>query len=590
VRIKQNYFSGERPRVASHISKDYEAQIAENCDLSRGDLRPLKNNSRIQNLTQVGNLGALYHWKKSGTDEWIIHENELDFARSPIAGEAHDRVYVTGMPEPRVLTTSILSTPFDFETDYYKLGVPPPAVAPTIDAGYVGGSDYRAYIYTYVVKLGTTDAEEGSNSPIAEISDYGSGDVILSNFTTPPTDRAIGKIRIYRTASSTGGVAEFLFVGEFDIATFNFATDTFTDDVADADLGEAFTCEDWVLPPTGLSGIIAPDGGSLAGFYGNRVYVTEPYLPHAWPYSYPVDSTIIGLGFIKGTIVVVTDEFIYLLSGQADAMSTEKLSGKYPCLAKAGIVSSEVGVFFPSHEGIVLVTTDGPVLFSYDFFTKLQYYNSYTPTVIRAIYYNGKYFAFHNNGCFMIDARDKTLSRIATSPFVSSPHVSLVDNELYFISRDEEGGVNALYKFADPASEEYLQYTYRSKDFILGSISNFSAARVIRDITEWGADNAANIAANAAIFAAGTGGAVNDEEVNAGAVNFDNLQRVYTGITFRLYGDGVLLHSEAINDDNPFRLPGEVTYQRCFFELAGDIPVDDVTIATSMEELLDVAA
>jgi len=51
----------------------------------------------------------------------------------------------------------------------------------------------------------------------------------------------------------------------------------------------------------------------------------------------------------------------------------------------------------------------------------------------------------------------------------------------------------------------------------------------------------------------------------------------------------VLLHTQTINDDNPFRLPADVTYRRCFFELTGDIPVDDVSIATSMDEL-DAAA
>ena len=233
------------------------------------------------------------------------------------------------MTEPRVLTTSILSATFDFTTDYYKLGVPAPAAALTIDAGYTPGATYRAYIYTYVVKLGTTDAEEGQNSAIASITDYGSGDVTLSGFTEPPASRSIGKIRIYRTAASTSGVAEFLFVGEFDTAGVDFSTYTFTDDVADSALGEAFTCEDWAPPPATLAGLIAPDGGSLAGFVGNRVYISEPFLPHAWPYSYPVDSTIVGLGYIGNTIVVLTDEFIYLMSGTADAMSTTKLNGRF---------------------------------------------------------------------------------------------------------------------------------------------------------------------------------------------------------------------------------------------------------------------
>jgi len=583
MRIKQNFFSGERPRVATHISKDYAAQIAQNCDLSRGDLRPFKANARILNLSETGALKTLYQWKKTGDDEWIVHANELDFARSPIAGEANDRVYFTGMTEPRVLTKSIVSTPFDFTTDFYKLGVPAPAAALTIDAGYTPGSEYRAYIYTYVVKLGSADAEEGQNSAIAEISDYGSGDVTLSGFTAPPADRSIGKIRVYRTASSSSGVGEFLFVGEFDTAAFNFTTGTFTDNVADADLGEAFTCEDWAPPPSTLKGIIAPDGGSLAGFIDNRVYVTEPYLPHAWAYSYPVDSTIIGLGKIKNTIVVLTDEFIYLLSGQVDAMSTDKLDGRYPCLSKAGIVSCEIGVLFPSDEGIVLVTLDGPQLLSYDYFTGEQYYNNYSPTTIRSVYYKGQYFCFHTNGCFAINVRDKSLCRITTYVNVAAPHIALSHNKLYFISIDTDD-VNAIYEFAGDEDDNYMQYLYRSKEFLIGSVTNFSAARVIRDVSEYGA-------LAAAVFAAGEGqGAVNEQVVDGGSVNYDGTQKVYLGVTFRLYGDGVLLIEKSVVDDEAFRLPGDVLYRRCFFELIGDIPVDDVTIATSMEELLDAAA
>jgi hypothetical protein len=582
MKLHNNFFSGERPRVAKNLSKDYEAQIAENCDLSRGDLRPFKATTRYLNLTDTGTLKTLYKWKKSGDDEWIVSANELDFARSPIAGEAHDRVYVTGMTEPRVLTNSILSSPFDFTTDYYKLGVPAPAAALTIDSGYTTGSDYRAYIYTYVVKLGVIDAEEGQNSAIAEITDYESGNVTLSGFTAPPATHSIGKIRIYRTAGSTSGVGEFLFVGEFDTAGVDFATYEFTDNVADSALGEAFACEDWAPPPSTLSGIIAPDGGSLAGFVGNRVYVSEPFLPHAWPYSYPVDSTIVGLGNIGNTIVVLTDETPYFLQGQADSLSTTKVTGRYPCVSKAGIVSCEIGVLYPSDEGIVLVTLDGPKLFSYDYFTQKQYYNDYSPTAIRAVFYNGYYFAFHNNGCFMINTRDMSLCRITTYPNAAAPHVSLADSRLYYISQDLEGA-NAIYKF-EGETDSYQQYRWRSKEFMFGTVLNLSAARVIRDLSEYGAENADLIADADAV-----GAVVNEDPLNESAVNADGSFKTYLGVTFRFYGDGQLLLEKTIEDDEAFRLPGSNVYRRCYYEVSGDIPVCDVTIAPSMEEL-DAAA
>lgn len=578
MRIKQNVFSGERPRVASPISREYEAQIAENCDLSRGHLRALKNNARIENLTETGDVQSLYLWKKSGDDEWIAHTSALDFCRSPLAGEAHDRVYYAGLDEPRVLSTSNLSVPFDFSTDYYKLGVPAPTAAIDSLTGYSGGgSGYRAYIYTYVVKLGTTDAEEGSNSAIAEISDYTSGDVTLGGFTAPPTGRSIGKIRIYRTASSSSGVAEFLFVGEFDTAGVDFSSYTFTDNVSDADLGEAFACENWSVPPTTLSGLIAPDGGSLAGFVGNRVYVSEPYLPHAWPYSYPVDGTIIGLGHIGNTIVVLTDESIYLMSGQADALSTQKIPGRYPCSSKASIVSCENGVFFASPEGIVLVTLDGPTLYSYEYFTQQQYSDNYSPSAIRAAFYNGQYIAFHNNGAFAINTRDQSMVRLSAPLDAAAPHISLSDSRLYFVYKDVEG-VNAIYEFADDDAEDYMQYRYRSKEYILPGMSNFSAVRVIRDVSEFQA-------INTEAFESGADGVVNGEEVNAGVINGDGTTRTYLGVMFRLYGDGILLHEQEITDDQPFRLPADNLYRRCYYELSGDTPIDEVAIATSMEEL-----
>ncbi len=587
MRMKQTFFSGERPRVASFLTKDYEAQDAENCDFSRGDLRSLKAHAREANLTATGTLLSLYQWMKTATDEWIVSTNELDFCRSPIAGEAHDRVYVTGMAEPRVLTNSILSVPFDFTTDYYKLGVPAPVAALSGATPAVPGTDYRAYIYSYVVKLNTTDAEEGKNSPILAISNYGSGNVTLAGFTAPPSGRSIGKIRIYRTSSGSAGVADFLFVGEFNTAGVDFGTYTYVDNVADSALGEVFTCETWEVPPTTLAGLIAPNGGSLVGFVGNRVYFSEPYLPHAWPYSYPVDSTIIGLGSIGNTIIVLTDAFIYMMTGPANAISTQKLSSRMPCVSKAGIVSCEIGVLYPSDEGIVQVTMDGPSLLSYEYFTKNQY-SAYNPSIIRAVFYYGKYFAFHSDGCFMINVRDQSFSRLSvpdTVTTISTPHVSLVDNNLYFIGH-EDTDTNARYKFEGGASDSYLQYLFRSKDVILGSISNLSSAKIIRDTSGFGT---ANQAINDAIFAAGVGGTLNDIAVNDGEVNYDGLQTVYSGTVFKLYGDGDLIFTKTIINNDAFRLPAGVLYQRCFYELLGDIPVDEVILASSMEELNDAA-
>jgi hypothetical protein len=108
---------------------------------------------------------------------------------------------------------------------------------------------------------------------------------------------------------------------------------------------------------------------------------------------------------------------------------------------------------------------------------------------------------------------------------------------------------------------------------------------VIRDVSEYVAENTETFDEEDD----GVGGVLNADPLNEGTLNDDGSQLTYLGVTFRFYADGVLLHEQTITDDEAFRLPAGNLYRRCYFEVTGDIPVVDVAIATSMDEL-DVAA
>lgn len=590
MRIGQNLFSGERPRLAEHLIQDHEAQLAKNCDLSRGDLRPFRAHTKIMNLTETGDLKTLYNWKTDGGSFWIANSKELQFARSPIPAELHSRVYVTGpgLAQPRVLTTSIQSYPFDIDTDYYKLGVPAPEAALTIGTPPVADTIYRAYLYTYVVKLEDTYAEEGINSPIASIENYGSGNIDLSGFSEPPTQRSIGAIRIYRTSSSSSGASEFRYVGEFDTDGVDFTTKVFIDNVAEAALGEVLSTSTFSLPPDALKGILALKNGSLVGYAGKRVYFAEPYLPHAWPYSYAIDANIAGLGLIGSTVVVLTDEHPYLMDGQPEAITTQKFPSRSPCVSSRGIISCELGVFFPSDDGISLATYDGVELFSYAYLNRSQYSRNYSPTSIRAEYFDGKYFVYHGGGGFIIDVREKTFSELTDPQLASAIHYSLVDNELYFIAIGDDDNPNALYQFQGNNEGTYLSYTYRAKNYFFANETNLSSCKVV--VAPEAKANDANIAANIAVFASGLGGgAVNEFAVNAtGAVpNYDAIVKTYS-TTFNFYGDDALLFTRSITGTSIFKLPADILYERCSYELIGDVPIVRVIIASSMDEITNI--
>jgi len=602
LKKKQIIFSGSRPQAAPTLLSPGEGQTAENCKLDRGDLRPWKQYKDIEFVADLGAPKTLYLYENGEDDHWIAEDTEYDFARSPVAAEVHNRLYYTGAAEVRVIASDLLSDPFDFDTDYYKLGVPAPTAALTIDSGYATGNNYRAYAYSYVVRLGSSDLEEGAPSAIAAITDYDSGDVTLSGFTEPPSGRQIGKIRIYRTNASTSGVAVFQYVGEFETDGVDFTTETFTDDVAEADLGTDTPQPDtFIPPPDGLKGLTGLLTGAFAGFVGNVVYISEPYLPHAWPYEYPLDAEIVGLGWFGSTGVVLTDSHVYFLLGSPEAMDVMKLDGIYPCVSKRGIltdVGSEGGVAFPSEEGWALASQDGVRNISKPFIDPTSWREDFDPNSTHAYFYEEKIFAFHTTGAYVIDFYN---DRFTTLTFhADAAHRAIRTGDFYFIAANEDEGQpsydHAIYQW-EADKNDFFQYTWKSKKFILDWVTSFSCARVLRSAEELAtmtallATNVDNAEANAITIDSGDADdTIGGLDIDFEEIHYDSLLPVLdldfdTDITFNVYGDGTLIHTETITSDEPFRLPSGVMYKHMEYELIGYVPVTEVVLATSMDEI-----
>ena len=606
MNIKQNIFSGARPSAAISLLGPGEAQIAQNCKLEKGDLRPWKQYKNVKVVSGLGTPQTLYLHKKDEVDFWIAENGEYDFARSPVAGDTHNRLYFTGGSEPRVIADDLFADTLDFHSDYYKLGVPAPVAAPTIDAGYTAGLTYRAYVYSYVVRLGVDNMEEGPPSPFAAIEDYGSGDVTLSGFTEPPADREIGTIYIYRTNSATSGIAAFQFVGEFQTAGFDFAAGTFTDGVAEADLGtDGPQPETFIPPPAGLKGLIALVNGAFAGFVGNVVYISEPNLPHAWPYEYPVDSMIIGLGWFGSTCVALTDSHVYFLLGAPEAMEVMKLDGKYPCISKRGIISDvgqEGGVIFPTEDGWAMTNQNGVKTISIPFIDPTSWRDNFHPTTTHAYFYEGKIFAFSASQSYVIDFNNDRFTTLNVYP--DACHRARGTGTFYIIKANEDtvgtpDSDHAIYQW-EADGDDFLQFTWRSMKKTLAYITNFSVARVIRSAAELATiegtivDNDAAAAANLLLIATGDiGGDIGDEGIDADdgfEIDGDGLAIVLdldinADLTFNLYADGTLIHTETVQDDEPFRLPADVLYKHVEYEVIGYVPIIEIALATSVEEL-----
>ncbi|MDN5882475.1 MAG: hypothetical protein L0H37_08895, partial [Nitrosospira sp.] len=145
-------FSGLVPRRAKQLLGPNQAQVATNCILTSGDLRP-RNSPLLVAAPVIGNdIKSMFRMEKDGNEKWLAWDKDVDVARSPVAGNTSRRFYYTGDGEPRAsdFDTATAGTG-PYPSGCYVLGVTPPITKPTVTpSGGVGSSVTRAYVYTFV--------------------------------------------------------------------------------------------------------------------------------------------------------------------------------------------------------------------------------------------------------------------------------------------------------------------------------------------------------------------------------------------------------------------------------------------------------
>jgi hypothetical protein len=180
-------FSGLVPRLAKQLLTPSQAQVATNCRLTSGDLRPMNAPSLVFSPSIDGDIVSMFRMEKDGNEKWLAWDKDVDVARSPVAGDASWRFYYTGDGEPRVSDFDLASAApasSPAASGCYVLGVFPPRTSPTVTpAGGTGEPVTRSYVYTFVTQWG----EESKPSP-ASMAISGNVDAawVLSAMDTVP--------------------------------------------------------------------------------------------------------------------------------------------------------------------------------------------------------------------------------------------------------------------------------------------------------------------------------------------------------------------------------------------------------------------
>jgi len=581
---------GTRPRIEPRLLELAQAQIADNCKLDSGALAPLRRMLVEARLSVRGVHDILRY-----NGAWLPFYEPVSLCRSTVNADELDRMYYTGETSGAMMfrQAEVVGA-----AQAVRLGLPAPVAAPVVavqGTGETNGDTSTSYyVWTWVSDLG----EESAPSPASALFDFITGQTMqVSGMVLPDlAGRNPAKYkRLYRGASGTAQTSE-LFVAEFPATQ-----ESYHDELPSSALGESLVTEGWLPPPDGLQGLTAVHGGSLAGFVGNKVYISQPFAPYAFPRAYvqSLGHPVVAQAATGNHLVVLTNASAYLIPcDDVTATAPTKLEGYTPCMGPRGVVSMRQGVLFPGVDGLYLVgggattpTNLTAAVISEDDWSFMR------PETFRAWGLGDKYICFceDKGGVkrgFVYDlAQPSALLGLvlhATSGWLEP------EGRKLHLGFEEDGRTTvALWE------GHTLPYSaqWRSKVFRFPAPVHMAAARVEADFPkvvtqqEYEAMLAELAASYAEEVSAGElGGRLGT--AHCGSVRFagdilDSVSAPYSEVpvlAFQLFVDGREVYRRNVTTATPFPLPPASGVEWEIL-ISGAVEVRRVTVATSMAEL-----
>ena len=446
---------GMMPKVSKRYLPDTAATYSMNARLRSGALVPFRAETVTKTLATAAGTILVVNGSVEG----------FPAGTSVVPGPTvTDRLYVSGDGAPRVEGSGFS----------YPLALNAPALKPSValTAGTIDPDNREAVVfaYTWVTSLD----EESATSPLSNLIYFTDGTTItLSNFATAPTGRAINRKRIYRSVTDVTGSTELFFVAEIPAVQTSF------DYTADLALQEPIATRDYNVPVANIDGFTTMPNGIIAGFSGRDLYFCEPYIPHAWPrkYGLTTDVKIVALVSFGSTLAVLTEGQPYVVSGIHPAnMAMEKVEENLPCVSAAGVVDLGYAAAYPSNDGLVLISTQGPNLVTRPLFTRDDW-QAFNPNTIVASQFEGRYAFFHDTTegrrLGFIDLTGEQPYYMLCDTVGLDLAYDIATSRMFVLFTDRRS-----VRLFDSPTGAAKTVTWRSKLFQTGSLVNYGAARV----------------------------------------------------------------------------------------------------------------
>lgn len=569
-------FAGEIPRTIPRLLNDNFAQVASNTKLEDGSLTPIRRGRFEQRLDAAAQ--TIY---KRG-DEWMSWPGVVSVVPAPVAA---DRLYITGDGVPKLMVGD----------DIYDLALPAPTGKPVAVVSGTVDEDLSStilYAYTWV----TAFDEESEPSPLSAEVIWSPGlTVTVTGFSPPPTTRGVNRMRVYRSQTSSLGVTELYFIAEREASTAPFTDDALP-------IVEPIPSTAYNNPPDDLAGLVALPNGIMAGFSGKQLCFSEPFIPHAWPEKYRLstDYPIVGLGSFGSSLAVMTTGQPYVVTGTSpDTMSMEKLELNLPCINARGIVDLGYVIAYPSHDGLVTISSAGANVVTKQLMTRDQWLQM-NPYSFVAGQFSGRYMASYaytdlegveRRGVIIFDLSGSQPFKISCPDFADAMFYEIEAGALYLLKNSTD-----IYEW-DAASQPFGEQTWMSKRFVLPTYTNFGAILIDgEDITSTGqratieARNRAIIERNQAMIAAGSvGGEIGSAALAtipfAGSLLTQAEDPAATlGVT--IFADGKAV-DYVTRTNEIVRLKSGFQARTWEIEVRGNVQVTAITLANTPDEIAE---
>jgi len=479
--FKLQNFSGIAPGVDARRLSDQFGQTSENIDFESGALVPTTVNANETTLS-AGTRRSVYRYKTGNTSYWLQWDDDVDVVKGPVPNDSYDRLYWTGDDYPRVGTGISMISGGVYPAVSYRLGIPAPSVAPTVSKTGTADTTQTPYDVSYVVTFVSAIGEEGppsAASTVIQLTDAEDVNITLPTVPSGTYNFGAGALmRIYR--SNTGSTnTQFQFAKEVAI------TATSTTDVKDGDeLGEVLPSATWIGPPDDntstypngpMLGLTAVANGVLAGFAGNRLCFSEPFLPHAWPVGYRItlEEDIVAIGATGNGIVALTEGVPYFVTGtDPSSMTSIKLDIQQSCVNKHSVVDMGGYLLYAGPDGLVAVGGNEARLVTQGLISAKQWNDDFSPSSIRAFRYENTYVAFYTDGSthkgWVYDprAQEAALSTLTSTAETRGGFEKADDGELYIIQG------STLLKYRGGVAKKTM--TFKSKTFVTPQPVSFS--------------------------------------------------------------------------------------------------------------------